>query len=83
MKIDRAHAPAMSGDFRRAWWAPSSNREDPALTVIAEGIEAGDRQLRLRALGCQFGRAIATASRCRRRSGKDVLFANRRLGVAQ
>jgi EAL domain-containing protein (putative c-di-GMP-specific phosphodiesterase class I) len=53
------------------------------LTVIAEGIEAEVDELRLRALGCQFGQGYRYGKPLPAPQWQDVLFAKRRLGVAQ
>jgi diguanylate cyclase (GGDEF)-like protein/PAS domain S-box-containing protein len=85
VKIDRSFITAMSGEFagESMVGAIIQIAKILRLTVIAEGIEAETDELRLRALGCQFGQGYRYGKPLPAPQWQDVLFANRRLGVAQ
>ena len=85
VKIDRSFITAMSGEFagESMVGAIIQIAKILHLTVIAEGIEAETDELRLRALGCQFGQGYRYGKPLPAPQWQDVLFANRRLGVAQ
>jgi EAL domain-containing protein (putative c-di-GMP-specific phosphodiesterase class I) len=85
VKIDRSFITAMSGEFagESMVGAIIQIAKILHLTVIAEGIEAESDELRLRALGCQFGQGYRYGKPLPAPQWQDVLFANRRLGVAQ
>jgi diguanylate cyclase (GGDEF)-like protein/PAS domain S-box-containing protein len=85
VKIDRSFITAMSGEFsgESMVGAIIQIAKILHLTVIAEGIEAEADELRLRALGCQFGQGYRYGKPLPAPQWQDVLFANRRLGVAQ
>jgi diguanylate cyclase (GGDEF)-like protein/PAS domain S-box-containing protein len=85
VKIDRSFIAAMSGEFsgESMVGAIIQIAKILRLTVIAEGIEAEADELRLRALGCQFGQGYRYGKPLPAPQWQDVLFANRRLGVAQ
>jgi diguanylate cyclase (GGDEF)-like protein/PAS domain S-box-containing protein len=85
VKIDRSFIAAMSGEFagESMVGAIIQIAKILRLTVIAEGIEAEADELRLRALGCQFGQGYRYGKPLPASQWQDVLFANRRLGVAQ
>ena len=85
VKIDRSFVAAMSGEFagESMVGAIVQIAKILHLTVIAEGIEAEADELRLRALGCQFGQGYRYGKPLPAPQWQDVLFAKRRLGVAQ
>jgi diguanylate cyclase (GGDEF)-like protein/PAS domain S-box-containing protein len=85
VKIDRSFITAMSGEFagESMVGAIIQIAKILHLTVIAEGIEAETDELRLRALGCQHGQGYRYGKPLPAPQWQDVLFANRRLGVAQ
>jgi diguanylate cyclase (GGDEF)-like protein/PAS domain S-box-containing protein len=85
VKIDRSFIAAMSGEFsgESMVGAIIQIAKILRLTVIAEGIEAEADELRLRALGCRFGQGYRYGKPLPAPQWQDVLFANRRLGVAQ
>ena len=85
VKIDRSFIAAMSGEFagESMVGAIVQIAKILHLTVIAEGIEAEADELRLRALGCQFGQGYRYGKPLPAPQWQDVLFAKRRLGVAQ
>jgi diguanylate cyclase (GGDEF)-like protein/PAS domain S-box-containing protein len=85
VKIDRSFIAAMSGEFagESMVGAIIQIAKILHLTVIAEGIEAEADELRLRALGCQFGQGYRYGKPLPAPQWQDVLFAKRRLGVAQ
>jgi EAL domain-containing protein (putative c-di-GMP-specific phosphodiesterase class I) len=85
VKIDRSFVAAMSGEFagESMVGAIVQIAKILHLTVIAEGIEAEADELRLRALGCQFGQGYRYGKPLPAPQWQDVLFAQRRLGVAQ
>ncbi len=85
VKIDRSFIAAMSGEFagESMVGAIIQIAKILRLTVIAEGIEAEADEVRLRALGCQFGQGYRYGKPLPAAQWQDVLFANRRLGVAQ
>ncbi|HET6158487.1 MAG TPA: EAL domain-containing protein [Dongiaceae bacterium] len=85
VKIDRSFIAAMSGEFagESMVGAIIQIARILHLTVIAEGIEAETDELRLRALGCQFGQGYRYGKPLPAPQWQDVLFAKRRLGVAQ
>jgi len=85
VKIDRSFIAAMSGEFagESMVGAIIQIAKILHLTVIAEGIEAESDELRLRALGCQFGQGYRYGKPLPAPQWQDVLFAKRRLGVAQ
>lgn len=85
VKIDRSFIAAMSGEIagESMVGAIIQIAKILRLTVIAEGIEAEADELRLRALGCQFGQGYRYGKPLPAPQWQDVLFANRRLGVAQ
>lgn len=85
VKIDRSFIAAMSGEFagESMVGAIIQIAKSLRLAVIAEGIEAEADELRLRALGCHFGQGYRYGKPLPAPQWQDVLFANRRLGVAQ
>ncbi len=85
VKIDRSFIAAMTGEFagESMVGAIIQIAKILRLAVIAEGIEAETDELRLRALGCQFGQGYRYGKPLPAPQWQDVLFANRRLGVAQ
>jgi diguanylate cyclase (GGDEF)-like protein/PAS domain S-box-containing protein len=85
VKIDRSFIAAMSGEFagESMVGAIVQIARILHLTVIAEGIEAEADELRLRALGCQFGQGYRYGKPLPAPQWQDVLFAKRRLGVAE
>lgn len=85
VKIDRSFITAMSGEFAGEGMVGAIIQiaKILQLTVIAEGIEAEADELRLRALDCQFGQGYRYGKPLPAPQWQDVLFANRRLGVAQ
>jgi diguanylate cyclase (GGDEF)-like protein/PAS domain S-box-containing protein len=85
VKIDRSFIAAMSGELagESMVGAIVQIAKILHLTVIAEGIEAEADELRLRALGCQFGQGYRYGKPLPAPQWQDVLFAKRRLGVAQ
>jgi diguanylate cyclase (GGDEF)-like protein/PAS domain S-box-containing protein len=85
VKIDRSFIAAMSGEFagESMVGAIVQIAKILHLTVIAEGIEAEADESRLRALGCQFGQGYRYGKPMPAPQWQDVLFAKRRLGVAQ
>jgi diguanylate cyclase (GGDEF)-like protein/PAS domain S-box-containing protein len=85
VKIDRSFVAAMSKDFagESMVGAIVQIAKILHLTVIAEGIEAEADELRLRALGSQFGQGYRYGKPLPAAQWQDVLFAQRRLGVAQ
>ena len=85
VKIDRSFITAMSGEFsgESMVGAIIQIARILRLAVIAEGIEAETDELRLRALGCQFGQGYRYGKPLPAPQWQDVLFANRRLVVAQ
>jgi EAL domain-containing protein (putative c-di-GMP-specific phosphodiesterase class I) len=85
VKIDRSFITAMSGESagESMVGAIIQIARILHLTVIAEGIEAEADELRLRALGCRFGQGYRYGKPLPAPQWQDVLFAKRRLGVAQ
>jgi diguanylate cyclase (GGDEF)-like protein/PAS domain S-box-containing protein len=85
VKIDRSFIAAMNGEFagESMVGAIIQIAKILRLAVIAEGIESEADELRLRGFGCQFGQGYRYGKPLPATQWQDVLFANRRLGVAQ